>query len=135
MVAAVLRFRLLDSRFSLFDRFLDTVVVALTLPNLLGPLRAVWRFQRGESLSSGEMLWAWVGIVWCWAGVTFDPHNRCGFLEGLAVHFIVLAGLTTLLATFGPRPPRRGKSWAHHAGWVILECDVVVWGLIAAPPP
>jgi hypothetical protein len=58
VVSAVMRFRLLDDRYALFDRLFATVVVALTLPNLLGPLRAAWIVLRGGGLSSGEILWA-----------------------------------------------------------------------------
>ena len=132
MVLSVMRFRLPDSRFALIDRLLETVVVALTLPNLLGPLRAGWSLLRGDRVSPGEILWAWVGTLWCWVWGTFHPHGRVEFLEGLAGHFLVLAGLATLLAVFGHQPARGSKAWAHHTGWAILECDVLVWGLIAA---
>src|SRR5262249_4945499 len=134
VVAAVMRFHLLDGRYHLFDRLFATTVFALTPPNLLGPLRAAWILLRGGGVSSGEILWAWVGTGWRWVWCTFHPHYRDYFLEGLVIHFVLLAGLATVLAAFGPRPPRWGKFWAHHAGWAILECDVLVWGLIAAPP-
>lgn len=135
VVSAVMRFRLLDDRYSLFERLFETAIVALTPLNLVGPVRAVWVSLKGGGLSSGEILWAWVGMLWCWVWGTFHPHDRGGALVGLVVNFFLLAVLSTLLAAFGPRPPRQGKPWAHHAGWLILECDVLVWGLFAAPPP
>jgi hypothetical protein len=134
-VAVVMRSLGLDGRYDLLTRLFDTLVVALTLPNLLGPLRAAWCLLRGTGMSSGEMLWAWVGIVWCLSWDTFHPHDRADFLKGLAVHFVLLAGLATLLAAIGPRPPRCGKVWAHNAGWAILECDILAWRLFAAPLP
>ena len=110
MVLSVMRFRLPDSRFTLIDRLLETVVVALTLPNLLGPLRAGWSLLRGDRVSPGEILWAWVGTLWCWVWGTFHPHGRVKCLEGLAGHFLVLAGLGGPAGGFrasasgGPKP-------------------------------
>jgi len=130
-VLGVMRTRLTDNRFDLASRLLETAILALTPPNLLGPIRMFWKGFQARGLAAGEILWACTGIVWVISIAGFQAHDRVGSLQLLAW----LAGFSgwaaTIVSAFARRPRDPGEAWAHHTGWALLECDVIVWGFIA----
>jgi hypothetical protein len=110
-------------------RLIDSVAVALTPPNLAGLAWTVFRIGRLKTISAGEMLWAWSGIAWSTLLVANYTHDNVGLAKHLASLGVVSA-IAASLAVFGPRPPKHGVMWAHLTGWLLLECDVIFWGLI-----
>ena len=108
----------------------------LTPVHLAGPIYAAWRLWRHKALFAGEILWAWVGLVWMvfrLSGVAFSRSHGGGsvILEILAEFARLTAVLAMLLALYGKRPSKPEPIWPHHLGWAVAECDVIAWGWYA----
>ena len=94
--------------------------------------RLARRARRDQKLAAGHILWVWAGLAWLTAISNHHSHGR--------VEYVILLGelsrlslvIVVLLALYGARPVKTGAGWAHHAGWVLMECDVVLWGWYAA---
>jgi hypothetical protein len=114
-----------DSAFSL-------VVLILTPPNLIGPVHGVWQIYRPTTLTAGEILWARLGLVWWTLLVSWHPHSGAEIVSRMADYARLSLVLALLLMLYGPRPASQRPAWGHHAGWALMECDVVVWGWYAA---
>ena len=113
---------------------LDSAMSGLTMANFAGPLYVGRRFRRGEPLTSGHLLWAWSGFLWA-AGpfIAFPPmHSRGAEFQGRVEGCRLTLALAVLLALYGSRPVEKGAAWGHHAGWLLVECQVIVWGCQAA---
>jgi hypothetical protein len=108
------------------------VVLALTPLNFIGPFQLVWRQRRGLRLVTGEILWAWMGLVWSVLLWDFHPHNRTDMLILLAQYSRISLVVVLLLVRYGPRPQPCQLQWAHHIGWILTECDVIVCGWYAS---
>jgi hypothetical protein len=64
--------------------------------------------------------------------LTIDYQYRdVGYVQYLAA-VVVISAIVAALAAFGPRPLEYGVTWAHRVGWILLECDMIVWGFITA---
>lgn len=99
------------------------IASVLTALNLAVPLYLVVQLRRGGPLVAGEVLWAWVGLMWA----TIMVHHPGLELMEQGTRLILVVGL--LLALYGRRPERPGSAWAHYLGWGLTECDVIAWGL------
>jgi hypothetical protein len=121
LILGILRALGLDATSSISGWLFPAMALGLTAPNLVGPIRAIGQFSRRGELFAGEILWAWVGLVW----MTLDPNNLSRVV-GIAI-------LTMLLAigvgVFGLRPEKRDGAWAHHAGWALLAANAVFYGI------
>jgi hypothetical protein len=108
------------------------ITSVLTALNLAGPLCLAVRLGRREPLVAGEVLWAWVGLMWATIMLHHSTdRSRGGFILSLdlmvqGARLILVLGL--LLALYGRRPERPGWSWAHYLGWGLAGCDVIAWG-------
>jgi hypothetical protein len=110
----------------------EIIVLGLTPVNLSGPFYAAWRLRRGWRLASGEVLWAWVGLVWSVPHWDFHPYDGTGVLNLMAQYCRMSLVLVLLLAQYGPRPRPDQSVWAHRMGWILMECDVIVCGWYAS---
>jgi hypothetical protein len=108
------------------------IASVFTALNLAGPLYLTVQLRRRGPLVAGEVLWAWVGLMWATIMVHHSvDRSRGDFIISLdlvvqATRLILVLGL--LLALYGRRPERPGSSWAHYLGWGLAECDVIAWG-------
>ena len=108
------------------------VVVVLTVANGLGPFVAADRFLRSKPLTSGHLLWAWAGCVYSVSLFSVHSHRHGGaFYLVLGCARLLLAAVVLLLA-FARRPAGTDGARTHLAGWLIVECDVIVWGCLVA---
>jgi hypothetical protein len=108
------------------------LVLGLTPPNVVGPMYAALRVRRGKPLASGHVLWAWLGLAWSMLMLGWHTHARFETLFLMAQCSRLSLVFAVLLALYGARPAATGAAWAHHTGWVLMECDVIVWGWYAA---
>ncbi|WP_435006064.1 hypothetical protein P12x_003735 [Tundrisphaera lichenicola] len=100
---------------------------------LLGPAVLARRIRRGESLASGHLLWCWSGLLTTSQLFYFPhPHQRVAGLQMLVEGAQLTLVIVVLLALYGSRPVDRLAAWKHHAGWVLVEFDVILWGWYAA---
>ena len=109
----------------------DAAVLVLIPINLAGPFYAARRVYRSHLLATGEILWAWLGVLWSMLLANWHPHNADGVLLLISDGARLTLVMAVLLALYGTRPSRPGPVWAHHLGWAILECDVIVWAWYA----
>lgn len=115
------------------DDMIKWLFGGLVAANLAGPVVLASRIRRGRSTAGGEWLWAWSGLVWTALLVyPLPPIRGAGLPDDVAeaARLILVAAL--LLALYGPRPVAKESAWAHHNGWLIVECDVIVSGIYAS---
>jgi hypothetical protein len=107
-----------------------TAVVALTVANLAGPLYVIRRLSRREPIAAGHLLWAWSGLIWPFSfGHTHSgTHGIDMAVESCQLTLVI----TVLLALYGSKPTDKRAAWGHYAGWILVECQVILWGLLAA---
>jgi hypothetical protein len=108
------------------------IASVLTALNLAGPLYLAVQLRRRGPLVAGEVLWAWVGLIWATIIVHHSANrSRSGFIISLDLMVqgtrLILV-LSLLLALYGRRPERPGWPWAHYLGWGLAQCDVIAWG-------
>jgi hypothetical protein len=107
-------------------------VLVLTKLNVMGPFWAAWRLRRHSRLYSGEVLWAWLGFLW--PIVFFDGLGYpVPVLEKTAQVARMSLVVVLVLAIYGSRPVRLWSHCGHAAGWVLMECNVVLWAWYAWP--
>jgi hypothetical protein len=108
------------------------IIVGLTPLNLIGPFYAAWRRLRfGSSLAAGHVIWAWLGVAWLVIFWDWQARPSASIFEPMVDCSRLSVVLTVMLGLYGKRPEQTGAAWAHYAGWVLMECDAVVWGWYA----
>ncbi len=111
------------------------VVLGITPLNLIGPLHAALRLRRVKRLVAGEVLWAWLGLVWSVLLVeSWRPHatSTTGLLRLMAQFCRMSLIVALLLILYGPRPAPKQSEWGQLLGWALMECNVMVWGWYAS---
>jgi hypothetical protein len=129
---AGLSFTFLPARPFRDPRAFAYVVLVLTPLNLLGPFHLARRLRQRSRLASGELLWSWEGLLWSVLMWSCHPHSQWEVLALMGQFARMSFIVAVLLAEYGHRPAPSQPRWAHHTGWALLECDVLVWGWYAA---
>ena len=111
---------------------LEIVVFGLTPLNLMGPFHVARRLRQDRQTAAGEVLWAWLGLVWSVLLWTWHSHRSAEVLDLMAQFSRMSVIVAVLLAHYACRPIPSQSRWAHHAGWALMECDAVVWGWYTA---
>lgn len=125
VILGVLRAIRPEKLLSIGEWLLLSVFLALTPPNLAGPLRAIGQFSRRGELFAGEILWGWLGIVW----MVLLGYGTRSKLAGITILSILLA---IGVAVFGLHPRGRDGAWANHLGWASLACNMAVYAICLA---
>ena len=104
----------------------------LSLANFAGPFVLTAKLLRREPPTSGEMLWSWTGLVWSASILGREFHGTWESLNWMADCARLSLVVTFLLVLYGKRPDPNKKSWAHDSGWLVMECDIITWGILAS---
>ena len=109
----------------------DAVLILITPVNLSGVPSAVWRLRTGGRITGGEVIWAWLGLVWPTVLVHWDAHLPPATITIMAQCSGLCSYMAVLVFLFGLRPVTLSERIAHNAGWLLMGCDVCMWGLYA----
>ena len=90
---------------------------------LAGPIRAIGQFSRRGELFAGEILWAWVGVVWISLP---DPADLFKVVRFALLSITLAIGV----AVFGLQPGGRDGAWAHYVGWALLAMTTSLYGIL-----
>lgn len=112
------------------DAFALCVITVIPL-NLAGPPYTALRYWDGKGLLIGELLWAWLGLVWSLLLANWKSHNLVEQLCLAAELTRLTIAVTVVLTLYGRRPMPGSDVTAHRLGWVLLSFDVILLGWYA----
>jgi hypothetical protein len=110
---------------------LEVVIFGVTPLNLMGPFLVARRLRQRRRPAAGELLWAWLGLVWSVLLSSWFPHGARDVLDLMGQFARMSLILCVLLAQYGHRPAPQESRWAHYTGWALMECNILIWGWYA----